>query len=221
MLKLLCNFLHLIYCIKNLILKIRLIKKSTTGCIHKGKLNPIMFGREYMDKEVDRIEQDKNNNYGRQIDEFTQANLFISVELKLPIPIPDGEVPEGKRAMNYLEDISSGLIRGDNSFICIDNGNIVYLKMIPPEKFNIRRGDIVKPVPIMEGDEPSYLLKRFDWAINFDYPEGYYVALTNPDEEGEIIVESLLTGKRRCDSIKAWIKIGYAGINLLEGEEEV
>jgi len=29
-----------------------------------------------------------------------------------------------------------------------------------------------------------------------------------------------LTGKRRCDSTKAWIKIGYAGINLLEGEEE-
>ena len=89
-----------------------------------------------------------------------------------------------------------------------------------PEKFNIRRGDIVKPVPIMDGKEPSYLLKRFDWAVNFDYPEGYHIVLTNPDEEGEIIVESLLTGKRRCDSTKAWIKIGYAGINILEGEEE-
>ena len=179
-----------------------------------------MFGREYMDRGVDRIKKDKNNDYGYQIDEFTQANIFISVELNLPIPIPDGDAPEGKRAMNYLEDISSGLIRGDNSFICIDNGNIVFLKMITPEKFNIRRGDIVKPVPIMNGKEPSYLLKRFDWAINFDYPEGYHIVLTNPDEEGEIIVESLLTGKRRCDSTKAWIKIGYAGINILEGEEE-
>ena len=195
-------------------------KKTTTSCIHKGILNPIMFGREYMDKGVDRIKQDKNNDYGCQIDEFTQANIFISVELNLPIPIPDGDAPEGKRAMNYLEDISSGLIRGDNSFICIDNGNIVFLKMITPEKFNIRRGDIVKPVPIMDGKEPSYLLKRFDWAVNFDYPEGYHIVLTNPDEEGEIIVESLLTGKRRCDSTKAWIKIGYAGINILEGEEE-
>ena len=180
-----------------------------------------MFGREYMDKGVDDFEQNKNNNYECNIDEFAQANLFISVELNLPISIPNGHAPEGKRAMNYLEDISSGLIRGDNSFICIDNGNIVYLKMITPEKLNIRRGDIVKPVPIMDGEEPSYLLKRFDWAINLDYPEGYYVVLTNPDEEGEIIVESLLTGKRRCDSTKAWIKIGYAGINLLEGEEEV
>ena len=180
-----------------------------------------MFGREYMDKGVDNFEQNKNNNYEGNIDEFAQANLFISVELNLPISIPNGHAPEGKRAMNYLEDISSGLIRGDNSFICIDNGNIVYLKMITPEKLNIRRGDIVKPVPIMDGEEPSYLLKRFDWAINLDYPEGYYVVLTNPDEEGEIIVESLLTGKRRCDSTKAWIKIGYAGINLLEGEEEV
>ena len=196
-------------------------KESLAGCIHKGILNPIMFGCEYMSKGVDNFEQNKNKNYECKIDEFTQANLFISVELNLPIPIPDGRAPEGKRAMNYLEDISSGLIRGDNSFICIDNGNIVYLKMIPPEKFNIRRGDIVKPEPIMNGKEPSYLLKKFDWAINFDYPEGYYVVLTNPDEEGEIIVESLLTGNRRCDSTKVWIKIGYAGINLLEGEEEV
>ena len=47
-----------------------------------------------------------------------------------------------------------------------------------------------------------------------------YVVLTNPDDEGEIIVESLLTGERRCDSTKVWIKIGYAGVNLLEGEEE-
>ena len=179
-----------------------------------------MFGRGYMSKRVDNFEQNKNNNYECKIDEFTQANLFISVELNLPILIPDGRAPEEKRAMNYLEDISSGLIRGDNSFICIDNGNIVYLKMIPPEKFNIQRGDIVKPEPIMDGKEPSYLLKKFDWAINFDYPEGYYVVLTNPDEEGEIIVESLLTGERRCDSTKVWIKIGYAGINLLEGEEE-
>ena len=178
-----------------------------------------MFGREYMDKGVGNFGQDNDNNYGYKIDEFTQANLFISVELILPIPIPEGRAPEGKRAMNYLEDISSGLIRADNSFICIDNGDIVYLSMIPPERFNIRRGDIVKPEPIMEGKEPSYLLKRLDWAINFHYPEGYYVVLTNPDEEGEIIVESLLTGERRCDSIKAWIKIGYAGINLFEGEE--
>ena len=155
------------------------------------------------------------------MDEWTQANVFVAAEIDLPLRIPDGEGPKETRAMNHLEEISSGLIRGDNSFICIDNGNIVFLKMITPEKFSIRRGDIVKPVPIMEGDEPSYLLKKFDWAINFDYPEGYYVALTNPDEEGEIIVESLLTGKRRCDSTKAWIKIGYAGINLLEGEEEV
>ena len=195
-------------------------KESIAGCIDKGILNPIMFGRENMDKGVDRMEQDKNDNYGYQIDKFTQANLFISVELNLPIPIPAGESSEEKRAMDYLEGISSGLIRADNSFICIDNGNIVYLKMIPPEKFNIRRGDIVKPEPIMNGKEPSYLLKKFDWAINFDYPEGYYVVLTNPDEEGEIIVESLLTGERRCDSTKVWIKIGYAGINLLEGEEE-
>ena len=178
-----------------------------------------MFGCEYMDKRVNDFEQDNDNNYVYKLDEFTQANLFISVELILPISIPEGRAPEGKRAMNYLEDISSGLIRADNSFICIDNGDIVYLSMIPPERFNIRRGDIVKPEPIMEGKEPSYLLKRLDWAINFHYPEGYYVVLTNPDEEGEIIVESLLTGERRCDSIKAWIKIGYAGINLFEGEE--
>ena len=84
-----------------------------------------MLGREYMSKRVDNFKQNKNNNYECKIDEFTQANLFISVELNLPIPIPDGRAPEGKRAMNYLEEISSGLIRGDNSFICIDNGNIV------------------------------------------------------------------------------------------------
>ena len=95
-------------------------KESLVGCIDKVILNAIMFGREYMSKGVDNFEQNKNNNYECKIDEFTQANLFISVELNLPIPIPGGRAPEGKRAMNYLEEISSGLIRGDNSFICID-----------------------------------------------------------------------------------------------------
>ena len=49
-----------------------------------------MFGREYMDKGVGNFEQDNDNNYGYKLDEFTQANLFISVELILPISIPEG-----------------------------------------------------------------------------------------------------------------------------------
>ena len=92
------------------------------------------------------------------LDEFTQANLFISVELDLPLPIPEGEGPEETRAMNHLEEISSGLIREDNSFICIDNGEIVYLKMITPEKLKITVGDIVKPAQVMHNEElPNWL----------------------------------------------------------------
>ena len=180
-----------------------------------------MFGREYMGKGVDRIKQDKNNDYGCQIDEFTQANIFISVELNLPISIPNGHAPEGKRAMNYLEDISSGLIRGDNSFICIDNGNIVYVKMVTPEKFKIKLGDIVKPAQVMQKEElPSWLKRRFDFDrdINFNYPEGYYQVVEIEDDGEDIVLVSLLTGTRRHASIHCWIKIGYAGV--LEVEED-
>ena len=81
----------------------------------------------------------RDDDYGSRNENYEQTNLFISTEIDLPMPIPEGEGPEETRAMNHLEEISSGLIRGDNSFICTDNGNIVYLKMVPPEKFNIRR----------------------------------------------------------------------------------
>jgi hypothetical protein len=163
-----------------------------------------------------------DESYKIRIDDYEQANLFISVELDLPIPVPDGQGPEETRAMNYLEDISSGLIREDNSFICIDNGNIVYLKMVTPERFKIRCGDIVKPAQVMEMEElPSWLVKRFDFDrdINFNYPEGYYQVVEIEDDDEEIVLVSLLTGARRRASIHSWIKIGYAG--LLEGEEEV
>ena len=52
-------------------------------------------------------------------DYWQQANLFISAEIDLPMPIPEGEGPEETRAMNHLEEISSGLIREDNSFIAL------------------------------------------------------------------------------------------------------
>ena len=67
-----------------------------------------------MGKDESRITDDNYDTNNSQIDEFTQANLFISVELDLPLPIPEGEGPEETRAMNHLEEISSGLIREDN-----------------------------------------------------------------------------------------------------------
>ena len=155
------------------------------------------------------------------MDEFTQANLFISAEIDLPMPIPDGEASEEKRAMNYLEDISDGLVREDNSFICTDNGNIVYVKMVTPEKFKIKLGDIVKPAQVMQKEElPSWLKRRFDFDrdINFNYPEGYYQVVEIEDDGEEIVLVSLLTGTRRHASIHCWIKIGYAGV--LEVEED-
>ena len=62
-------------------------------------------------------------------------------------------------------------------------------------------------------------------TINFDYPEGDYVVLANPeieDDGDEIVLVSLVTGEKKVwnYSTNAWIKIGYAGISLLEGVEE-
>jgi hypothetical protein len=157
------------------------------------------------------------------MDEKDQANLFISVELDLPIPIPEGEGPEETRAMNHLEEISSGLIREDNSFICTDNGEIVYLKMITPEKLKINVGDIVKPAQVMQKEElPDWLERKIDCGreIKFNYPEGYYQVIEVEDDGDEIVLVSLVTGERRCGSIHCWIKIGYAGVLEIEEKQE-
>ena len=160
---------------------------------------------------------------GNDVDDFTQATLFISLELDLPMPIPDGEGPEETRAMNHLEEISSGLIREDNSFICTDNGNIVYLKMVIPEKFKINVGDIVKPAEVMNFEKalPRWLVRKYDLDEDnyFNYPEGYYQVIEIEDDGNEIVLVSLVTGERRCGTIHNWIKIGYAGV--LEIEEKL
>ena len=122
--------------------------------------------------------------------------------------------------MNHLEDISAGLIREDNSFICIDNGNIVYLKMVTPEKFKINVGDIVKPAEVMNFEEalPRWLVRKFDLDRDnyFNYPEGYYQVVEIEDDGEEIVLVSLVTGERRRGSIHCWIKIGYAGVLEIE-----
>ena len=156
-------------------------------------------------------------------DYWQQANLFISAEIDLPMPIPDGEGPEETRAMNHLEEISSGLIREDNSFICTDNGNIVYLKMVIPEKFKINVGDIVKPAEVMNFEKalPRWFVRKYDLDEDnyFNYPEGYYQVIEVEDDGDEIVLVSLVTGGRRCGSILNWIKFGYAGV--LEIEEKL
>ena len=172
-----------------------------------------------MGKDEFRITDDNYDTNNSQIDEFTQANLFISVELDLPLPIPKGEGPEETRAMNHLEEISSGLIREDNSFICTDNGNIVYLKMITPEKLRINVGDIVKPAQVMQKEElPDWLERKINFGreIKFNYPEGYYQVVKIEEDWDEIVVVSLSTGARRRASIHCWIKIGYAGVLEIE-----
>jgi hypothetical protein len=156
-----------------------------------------------------------------EIDTFQQALIFVKVEVapNFPISIPDGQGSEETRATVLIEEISSGLIREDNSFICIDNGNIVYLKMLTPVKFRINVGDIVKPAQVMQKEElPSWLMRRFDFDrdINFNYPEGYYQVVEIEDDEEEIVLVSLLTGARRRASIHSWIKIGYAGVLEIE-----
>ena len=154
---------------------------------------------------------------------YQQANLFISLELDFPLKVPNGKGPEETRAMNHLEDISSGLIREDNSFICIDNGDIVYVKMLTPEKFKINVGDIVKPAEVMSFEKalPRWFVRKYDLDEDnyFNYPEGYYQVIEIEDDGDEIVLVSLVTGGRRCGSIHNWIKIGYAGV--LEIEEKL
>ena len=166
----------------------------------------------------------RDDDYGSRNENYEQTNLFISAEIDLPMPIPDGEGPEETRAMNHLEEISSGLIREDNSFICTDNGNIVYLKMVIPEKFKINVGDIVKPAEVMNFEKalPRWFVRKYDLDEDnyFNYPEGYYQVIEIEDDGNEIVLVSLVTGERRCGTIHNWIKIGYAGVLEIEKGRE-
>ena len=161
-------------------------------------------------------------NYDRELDNFKQANLFIQVELELPISVPKGigAEPVEKRAMDYLTEVSENLIRNDNSLIAIDNDQIVFIRMNLPNSIRIKPGDVVKPAPLMFGVKPSYLVRRLGWAVNLDYPEGLFLVLSSPDDEGEIFLENLSTGERKYFSEKGWVKVHSAGVGLLPSNGE-
>jgi len=163
-----------------------------------------------------------DKKYDRELDNFKQANLFIQVELELPISIPKGigDEPVERRAMEWVTEASENLIRNDNSLIVIDNDKIVFIRMNLPNSIRIKPGDVVKPAPVMFGVKSSYLARRFGWALNLEYPEGLFVVLSNPDYEGEIFLENLSTGVRKYFSEKGWVKVHSAGVGLLPSNGE-
>jgi len=151
------------------------------------------------------------------LDEWTQATLFIKLELRdlLPLSIPDGEGSLEARAIGFLERLSSNLLTRDNSFCIIDNSEIVFVKLILPDRYKIQPGSIVKPAYIqLEEALPKWLVRKFDLEndnyFNYDY-DSYYEVVEVDDECQEIVIICLNSEQRRRGSIKNFSIVGYAG----------
>ena len=151
------------------------------------------------------------------LDSFTQATLFIKLELRdlLPLSIPDGEGSLEARAIAVVEGLSSNLLNRDNSFCIIDNSEIVFVKLILPDRYKIQPGSIVKPAYIqLEEALPKWLVRRLnleeDDYFNYDY-DSYYQVLEVDNECQEIVIICLRNGQRRRGAIKNISIVGYAG----------
>lgn len=150
-----------------------------------------------------------------EIDAFVQADLWIRLELHLPISIPEGEGSLEARAIGFLERLSAGLITKENSFCIIDNSEIVFVRMIFPERFKIKPGSIVKPAHIqLEEELPKWLVRRLDLEndnyFNYDY-DSYYEVIEVDNECQEIVIICLRNGQKRRGCIKNFSIVGYAG----------
>ena len=151
------------------------------------------------------------------LDSFVQATLFIKLELRdlLPLSIPGGEGSLEARAIGFLERLSSNLLTRDNSFCIIDNSEIVFVKLILPDRYKIQPGSIVKPAHIqLEEALPKWLVRKFDLEndnyFNYDY-DSYYQVVEVDNECQEIVIICLRNGQRRRGSIKNFSIVGYAG----------
>jgi hypothetical protein len=150
-----------------------------------------------------------------EIDAFVQADLWIQLELQLPVNIPVGEGSLEARAIGEIETLSSNLLNRDNSFCIIDNSEIVFVKLILPDRYKIQPGSIVKPAHIqLEEALPDWLVRKFglenDNYFNYDY-DSYYQVVEVDNECQEIVIICLRNGKRRSGLIKNFSIVGYAG----------
>ena len=129
-----------------------------------------------------------------------RASLFASEELELPIPLPGGSKKPIDRAFEVLESISDGLLTKKNSLPIIGNSEItsIIVRQFQPLKI----GDIVTLNPI---SETGY---DFCWCYLFiPKPGGYCRVLAESDDDGDLKIECIATGKVFTSGRQFWIKV--------------
>ena len=128
------------------------------------------------------------------------AQIFVTEELTLPIPLTTGPKTPIDRAYEVLDSISDGLLTKKNSLPIIANSEItsIIVRQFQPLKI----GDIVTLNPISE--------TGYDFCFCYLFipkPVGYCKVLAESDDDGDLKIECIATGKVFTSGRQFWIKV--------------
>ena len=129
-----------------------------------------------------------------------RASLFASEELELPIPLPGGSKTPIDRAFDVLESISDGLLTNKNCLPIIGSSEITSLIVRQFQPLKI--GDIVTLNPISETGYDFCFCHLF-----LPKPVGYCKVLAESDDDGDLKIECIATGKVFTSGRQFWIKV--------------
>ena len=142
-----------------------------------------------------------------QADNWT-ADLFVREELDLPISL--GPKASINRAHEVLNSISEGLLTRENCIPIIGDNEITTIVVRLYEPLNI--GDIVKLNPISANDYDFYFCRIF-------IPDnvGYCKVLELEDDDGDLKLECLSSGRIFTSGRQYWIKV-QQGVEIQGGD---
>ena len=129
------------------------------------------------------------------------ADLFVREELELPIPL--GSKASIDRAHEVLNSISEGLLTKENCIPIIGDNEITTIVVRQYHPLNI--GDIVKLNPISANDYDFCFCRIF-------IPDnvGYCNVLELKDDDGDLKLECLSSGRIFKSGRQYWIKVQQA-----------
>ena len=134
-----------------------------------------------------------------EVENWTAA-IFIREELTLPIPLTTGPKAPIERAFDVLDSISDGLLTKNNCVPIVGNSQITAIIVRQFQPLHI--GDIVTLNPISSNDY-DFCFCRIFIPTNV----GYCKVLADPDDEGDLKIECISTGRVFMSGRQFWIKV--------------
>ncbi len=130
-----------------------------------------------------------------------QVVTFINAELEFPIPIAQGNGSLETRARKQLLDLSDGILNANNCTIIVEKDEIY--DAIVNWNGDFSAGDIVRLNPISSCTCGILCFCEMNIPGNV----GYCRIIELQNDEGDMVLESLTTGKIFCSGREYWTSV--------------